>query len=181
MAHVAYKRVSSVDQNTARQLADTGLHFDKVFTDEVSGGTTNRPALLRMKEYVREGDTIHVHSIDRLARSLDDLKALVTSWTHEGITVRFHKEFLTFSTDQSSPMSELMLNMLGAVAQFERSMIRERQREGIAKAKQAGKYKGRKPNEERNQIIRELRAEGLSIRKIASQLGCNPSTVQRAL
>ena len=181
MAQVAYIRVSSVEQNTARQLADCNFDFDRVFEDKVSGGSVERPALRQLIEYVREGDTIHVHSIDRLARSLDDLRQLVANWNNKGITVHFHKESLIFSTDDNSPMAELMLNMLGAVAQFERSMIRERQREGIAKAKQNGKYQGRKANTERNATIVSLRETGKSIRTIADELGCNPSTVQRVI
>lgn len=181
MAQVAYIRVSTVDQNTARQLADCNISFDKVFEDKSSGGSVDRPALQQLIDYVRDGDTIHVHSIDRLARSLDDLRQLVTNWNAKGITVHFHKESLIFSVDENSPMAELMLNMLGSVAQFERSMIRERQREGIAKAKLNGKYQGRKANTERNTAIVSLRKVGKSIRKIADELGCNPSTVQRVI
>ncbi|MGR5521577.1 recombinase family protein [Vibrio sp. PNB22_4_2] len=181
MVDIAYIRVSSVGQNTERQLAHCGIDFDKVFEDKASGSSTHRPELAKLVEYVREGDTIHVHSIDRLARSLDDLRSLISDWNRKGITVRFHKEGLTFTSDDNSPMAELMLNMLGAVAQFERAIIRERQAEGIAKAIEKGKYKGRKPNLEREKQIRELRKQGFSIRKIAAELGCNPSTVQRAL
>lgn len=181
MAELVYIRVSTVEQNTERQLSGCGITFDKVFEDKSSGGSTNRPELLRMMEYAREGDTIHVHSIDRLARSLDDLRKLVTDWNNNGITVRFHKEGLNFTAGDNTPIAELMLNMLGAVAQFERFIIRERQAEEIAKAKAKGKYKGRKTDAERNEKILQLRAAGIPIRKIAKQLGCNPSTVQRAI
>jgi DNA invertase Pin-like site-specific DNA recombinase len=181
MAELAYIRVSTIEQNTERQLAGCGVKFDKIYEDKASGGSTNRPELTKLIEYAREGDTIHVHSIDRLARSLDDLRKLVSDWNNEGITVRFHKEGLLFTADDSTPIAELMLNMLGAVAQFERAMIRERQAEGIAKATSAGKYKGRVPNRERTSRILEMRAEGKSIRKIALALDCNPSTVQRAI
>lgn len=181
MAHIAYIRVSSTDQNTTRQLADVSIKFDKLFEDKASGGSTKRPALQQLIDYVREGDVIHVHSIDRLARSLDDLRQLVTGWNDQGITVQFHKEALTFSAGDNTPIAELMLNMLGAVAQFERSLILERQAEGVAKARAAGKYKGRPANPERNTQIRAMRERGLSIRAIASELGCNPSTVQRAI
>ena len=137
---IGYIRVSSVDQNTARQL--DGVKLDQTFTDKVSGSTVDRPELAQMLRSVRSGDTLHVHSIDRLARSLSDLLALVKDLTAKGVAVKFHKENLLFA-GEADPMQELMLSLLGSVAQFERSMIRERQREGIAKAKEAGKYKGR--------------------------------------
>lgn len=181
MAHIAYLRVSTVDQNTDRQLADTGISFDKSFTDKCSGGSTSRPALKELKEYAREGDTIHVHSIDRLARNLVDLKQLVNGWNEQGVSVKFHKESLSFNAGGSDHMSELMLNMLGAVAQFELAMIQERRQEGIEKAKVAGKYKGRPSNDKNHQRITQLRSEGVSLRKIASEVGVSLSTVQRAL
>ncbi len=181
MAELAYIRVSTVEQNTERQLSGCGITFDKVYEDKASGGSTKRPELAKLMDYAREGDTIHVHSIDRLARSLDDLRKLVTDWNNRGITVRFHKEGLNFTSDDNTPIAELMLNMLGAVAQFERSIIRERQAEGIAKAVFKGKFKGRQPNTERNTKIQELRDSGMSIRKIAAELDCDPSTVQRAI
>ncbi|WBI33416.1 Transposon Tn3 resolvase [Pseudomonas aeruginosa] len=116
--------------------------MDKTFTDKVSGATTNRPQLQAMLEFVREGDVIHVHSIDRLARSLVDLLALVREQTARGVHIHFHKEALLF-TGESNPTQELMLSIMDSVAQFERAMIKERQKEGIAKAKQKGVYKGR--------------------------------------
>ncbi|OEE69237.1 recombinase family protein [Enterovibrio norvegicus] len=181
MAHIAYLRVSTAEQNTDRQLADTGLSFDKTFIDKCSGGTVTRPALEDLKTYIREGDCVHVHSIDRLARNLVDLKELVSGWNNQGVNVRFHKESLSFNAGGSDPMSELMLNMLGAVAQFELSMIQERRQEGIVKAKAAGKYKGRPTNQNNHQQIKQLRADGVSLRKIASEVGVSLSTVQRAL
>ncbi|MCS0187467.1 recombinase family protein [Vibrio alginolyticus] len=181
MANIAYLRVSTVDQNTDRQLTDTGIPFDKTFIDKCSGGSTKRPALTELKEYVREGDTIHAHSIDRLARNLADLKQLINEWNNQGINVRFHKENLTFTAGGNDHMSELMLNMLGAVAQFELAIIQERRQEGIERAKAAGKYKGRPSNETNHQRIHELRAQGISLRKIAAEVGVSLSTVQRAL
>ncbi|UCJ18914.1 recombinase family protein [Pseudomonas sp. MM211] len=177
MAQVAYIRVSSVDQNTARQL--DGLQFDKVFTDKVSGATTDRPQLQAMLGYVREGDTINVHSIDRLARSLADLLGMVESLTAKGIAVRFHKEQLHF-TGEASPMQKLMLSMMGSFAEFERSMIKERQAEGIAGAKARGVYKGRTKTIDDDSIRAEVTA-GLSFRKTAEKLGVSLSTVQRAM
>jgi DNA invertase Pin-like site-specific DNA recombinase len=138
---VGYVRVSSVDQNLARQL--DGSKLDRVFEDKASGKDAKRPALVALQGFVREGDTVMVHSIDRLARNLVDLRAIVSGLNEKGVTVTFVKENLTFSADTSSPMNTLMLSMMGAFAEFERSMILERQREGIAAAKAAGKPTGR--------------------------------------
>lgn len=138
---VGYIRVSTTDQNTARQL--DGLTLDKVFEDKASGKNAQRPKLREMLEYVREGDTVHVHSMDRLARNVDDLRGIVAGLTKRGVRVRFEREALEFTGDDN-PMSTLLLTMLGAVAEFLRAQTLENQREGIAKAKQQGKYKGRK-------------------------------------
>jgi DNA invertase Pin-like site-specific DNA recombinase len=181
VAHIAYLRVSTVDQNTDRQLSESEITFDKTFIDKCSGGSTKRPALTELKDYVRNGDTIHVHSIDRLSRNLVDLKQLINDWNNQGITVKFHKEGLSFNAGGNDHMSELMLNMLGAVAQFELSMIQERRQEGIEKAKSAGKYRGRPSNESNHQRITELRSQGVSLRKVAKEVGVSLSTVQRAL
>jgi DNA invertase Pin-like site-specific DNA recombinase len=178
MQNIAYIRVSAIDQNTVRQLSDCGVALDKTFTDKLSGATTERPELLAMLDYAREGDCIHVHSIDRLARSLVDLQGLINQLNSKGVTVRFHKESLVFSGD-ANPMNDLLLNMLGAVAQFERATILERQREGIVKAQAAGKYTGRKANTANHAQIKKLLDSGMSVRKVALEVGCNPSTVQR--
>lgn len=138
---VGYIRVSTVDQNTVRQL--DGVQRDKVFTDKASGADTNRPQLKAAMEYLRDGDVLVVHSMDRLARNITDLLHTVETLNGRGVVVEFVKESLTFTGDDSA-MSKLMLTIMGGVAEFERAMIRERQREGIAKAKQAGKYQGRK-------------------------------------
>lgn len=174
---IGYIRVSSTDQNTARQL--DGVILDQVFTDKVSGSTVERPELALLRRSLRAGDTLHVHSIDRLARSLSDLLALVKEFRDQGVILRFHKENLTF-TGQTDPMQDLMLSMMGAVAQFERAIIRERQAEGIAKAKEAGVYE-RRTAAKGNAAIMELRDSGMSIRAIAQKLGIGVSTVQRAL
>jgi len=136
----AYVRVSSVDQNEVRQLA--GMEFDRTFTDKCSGATTDRPALTEALAFLREGDELYVHSMDRLSRSLSDLRNMVEVLTKRGVSVTFVKESLTFGTEQS-PMAMLMLSLLGAVAEYERSLIRERVREGVAQAKLRGVYKGR--------------------------------------
>src|SRR6266567_3601448 len=138
---IGYVRVSSVDQNTVRQL--DGVQLDKVFTDKASGKDTNRPQLKAALDYLRDGDVLVVHSMDRLARNISDLLQTVATLNGRGVVVEFVKEALTFTGDDSA-MSKLMLTIMGGVAEFEREMIRERQLEGIAKAKQAGKDTGRK-------------------------------------
>lgn len=178
MVDVAYIRVSSVEQNVDRQL--DGLTFHKTFTDKVSGATTDRPALQEMIEYVREGDCIHVHSIDRLARSLEDLLKLVKYFTAKGVAVKFHKESLHF-TGEHNAMQELMLSMIGAVAQFERSMIKERQKEGIVKAKAKGVYKGRTKAVSNEDIHKAITVDNMSYRDAAKALGVSVSSVQRAM
>jgi DNA invertase Pin-like site-specific DNA recombinase len=140
--NIGYVRVSSLDQNTCRQLE--GLDLDRVFTDKVSGKDINRPELDNLMQFTREGDTVIVHSMDRLARNLDDLRKIVRTLTEKGIKVQFIKENLIFSGDDS-PLANLLLSVMGAFAEFERSLIRERQMEGIALAKQRGAYQGRKP------------------------------------
>ena len=124
--------------------------------DKAGGKDTKRPQLQAALDYIREGDELVVHSMDRLARNLDDLRRMVLDLTKKAVHVRFVKENLTF-TGEDSPMSNLLLSLLGAVAEFERSMIRERQREGIALAKKAGVYKGRKPSLTKEQVKEILR------------------------
>jgi DNA invertase Pin-like site-specific DNA recombinase len=178
MTNIAYIRVSTVDQNTDRQL--DGLTFDKVFSDKLSGADANRPQLLAMLDWARAGDVIHVHSIDRLARSMADLLKVVADLNAKGVHVRFHKENLVFTGDDS-PLQTLMLNMMGSFAQFEREVMKERQREGIAKAKEKGVYKGRTKKIDDHGIRDAMAVEGASIRKVAVQLGVGVSTVQRAM
>ena len=174
---VGYQRVSTVDQNTARQL--DGAQLDRVFVDKASGKDTSRPELARALEYVREGDTLVVHSMDRLARNLEDLRRIVRELTGKGVKVEFVKENLTFTGEADSAMSTLLLSMLGAVAEFERSMILERQREGIALAKAAGKYKGRKASlsEDQAKRLRERLADGESVTGLAHEFGVSRQTV----
>ncbi|BBX15308.1 transposase [Mycolicibacterium duvalii] len=177
MGHrVGYQRVSTVDQNTGRQL--DGVELDKVFTDKASGKDTKRPELARALEYVREGDTLVVHSMDRLARNLEDLRRIVRELTGKGVRVEFVKESLAF-TGEDSAMNTLLLSMLGAVAEFERSMILERQREGIAVAKAAGKYRGRKAalTIEQADELRARLAAGESVTTLAKVFGVSRQTV----
>lgn len=181
---VGYIRVSSADQNTARQLQDISL--DKVFEDKCSGRDTNRPQLKACLEYLREDDTLHVHSLDRLARNVEDLLATVRNLTERGIKVIFHKENLTFapdSPDNSNGMSRLMLTIMGAIAEFERNLIKERQREGIAIARRAYKYKGRPStitDSIRTEVI-QLKETGVPIAAIARKFGRTRQWVYRAL
>ena len=177
---VGYIRVSSAGQNDARQL--DGIQLDKTFTDKASGKDTQRPQLQALLEFVREGDTVLVHSMDRLARSLKDLEAIVTGLTGRGVAVLFVSQNMTFTGDDS-PMNTLMLQMLGAVSQFERSLILERQREGIAIAKAKGVYTGRKPSLDAAGVakLRELVAQGTFKAKIAKQLGISRTTLYAAL
>jgi DNA invertase Pin-like site-specific DNA recombinase len=177
---VGYIRVSSLDQNTERQLE--GVKLDKVFTDKASGKDTARPQLQAALEYLREGDLLLVHSMDRLARSVDDLRRLVLDLTKKGVHIQFVKENLTF-TGEDSAMSNLLLSLLGAVAEFERSMIRERQREGIALAKKAGVYKGRKPSLTAVQVaeIRKRAAAGEQKTTLAAEYRISRQTLYAAL
>jgi DNA invertase Pin-like site-specific DNA recombinase len=139
---IGYVRVSTADQHTGRQ--EQQLDVDKLFTDHASGKDTLRPQLDALLAFAREGDTVVVHSMDRLARNLDDLRRLVQTMTKRGIRVEFVKESLSF-TGEDSPMANLLLSIMGAFAEFERALIGERQREGIALAKKKGDvYLGRK-------------------------------------
>ena len=177
---VGYIRVSTLDQNTDRQLE--GVKLDKVFTDKASGKDTARPQLQAALEYLREGDSLLVHSMDRLARSVDDLRRLVLDLTKKGVHVQFVKENLTF-TGEDSPMSNLLLSLLGAVAEFERSMIRERQREGIELAKKRGVYRGRKPSLTAAQVaeIRKRVASGEKKSALATEYRISRQTLYAAL
>ena len=173
---VGYVRVSTTDQNTERQL--DGIQLDKVFTDHASGKDTNRPALSECLTYLRDGDTLVVHSMDRLARSLVDLRRIVDELTAKGVSVRFAKEGLTFG-DTNDPCAVLMLSVMGAVAEFERSLLLERQREGIAIAKAKGKYKGRVPSltdEQAAEVSRRL-TDGESAVALAREFGVSRATV----
>ena len=138
---IGYVRVSTYDQNPDRQLE--GIETDKIFTDKASGKDVKRPQLEALLSFVRAGDTVIVHSMDRLARNLDDLRKLVQGLTQRGVKITFVKENLTF-TGEDSPLANLMLSVMGAFAEFERALLKERQREGIALAKQRGAYRGRK-------------------------------------
>ena len=173
---VGYVRVSTVDQDTVRQL--DGVDVERVFADTASGKDAARPKLDEMIAFVRDGDSVIVHSMDRLARNLDDLRRLVRTLTGKGVRVEFVKESLTF-TGEDSPMATLLLSVMGAFAEFERSLILERQREGIAAAKQRGVYTGRKPalTTEQAQQLRDRAAAGEKKSALAKEFGISRETV----
>jgi len=178
MAVVGYRRVSTLDQNLDRQ--DLG-EVDKVFEEKLSGKSAkDRPALQAMIEYVREGDSVVVYSIDRLARDLRDLQEIIQRLNDNGVTITFLSERLTFSADKEDAFAKLQLQMMGAFAEFERNIIRKRQAEGIVKAKAKGVYKGRKPTIDREKVT-ALKEEGLSTYKIAETMGISRMSVHRIL
>lgn len=162
---IGYIRVSSFEQNPERQLE--GISLDKTFIDKASGKDTKRPQLDALLHYVRDGDVIFVHSMDRLARNLDNLRRLVQELTARHVTIKFLKENLTF-TGEDSPMANLLLSLMGAFAEFERALIRERQLEGISLAKKRGVYKGRKRSLDKDQI--QLIKEQVSLGKPKSHI-----------
>lgn len=177
---IGYVRVSTYEQNPERQLE--GMKLDKVFTDKASGKDRNRPQLTALLTYVRDGDTIVVHSMDRLARNLDDLRKLVHDLTIRHITIKFIKESLVF-TASKSPMANLLLSVMGAFAEFERALIRERQLEGIAIAKKKGLYKGRKKtlNEQQTKELKARVKQGEQKTKLAKEFGISRETLYQYL
>jgi len=177
---IGYVRVSTLDQNPDRQLEQ--IPVDRIFTDHASGKDTARPQLDALLHFARDGDTVMVHSMDRLARNLDDLRRVVRALTGRGIRVEFVKEQLTF-TGEDAPMATLLLSVMGAFAEFERALIRERQREGIALAKQRGVYRGRK-KALTDTAVAELRrrvAAGEPKAQIARDLGISRETLYQYL
>ena len=179
---LGYKRVSSLEQNTARQL--DGVHVDLEFEDKVSGKSMERPKLQELMRTAFKGDTVVVHSMDRLARNLIDLKNIVSSLVATGAQVQFLKENLTFS-GKADPYSELMLNLMGSFAEFERQLIKGRQMEGIAIKKAAGGYAGvgRKQSITPAQIaiIKERVAAGEMKTKIAADMKISRESVYKLL
>jgi len=175
---IGYIRVSSLDQNAERQL--DGIHLDKVFTDKASGKDTNRPQLQAALNHIRAGDTLVVHSMDRLARNVEDMLRLVREMNDRGVSVEFVKENMRFTAGSDDPRSILMFTMLSAFTQFERSLIRERQREGIALAKAKGTvYKGRKPalTAEKAALLRKRIADGAQKSALAKEFGISRETL----
>jgi DNA invertase Pin-like site-specific DNA recombinase len=178
--NVGYVRVSSPGQNVDRQL--DGQVLDRVFEEKASGKNVQRPAYEECMQYLRQGDTLVVHSMDRLARNLDDLRRTVQTLTARGVQVRFFKEGLVFSGDDS-PMATLLLSVMGAFAEFERALIHERQMEGIALAKLRGAYKGRKRALTDSQLgeVRKRIASGEKKTRIARDVGVSRQTLHEYL
>jgi DNA invertase Pin-like site-specific DNA recombinase len=177
---IGYIRVSTLDQNTERQL--DGIELDRTFTDKASGKDTNRPQLQTALQYAREGDTLVVHSMDRLARNAEDLLRTVRELTGRGVTVEFVKNRLAFS-GKADAMAKLMMTMLAAFGEFERDLIRERQREGIAIAKAKGVYKGRKKAltpDQATELI-ECARSGLPKAELARTYGISRETLYQYL
>ena len=173
---IGYRRGSSEDQNLDRQ----DFVCDKMFEEKVSGAKRDRDALTAMIEFAREGDEVIVWSIDRLARDLRDLQDIIQRLNDKGVSVSFLKEKLVFSGDAEDAFARLQLQMMGAFAEFERNIIRQRQAEGIARAKERGVYKGRAKSVSDGKIV-ALKAKGYKVTEIAEELGINRITVYRAL
>ncbi|HCG7753721.1 TPA: recombinase family protein [Vibrio parahaemolyticus] len=177
---VGYIRVSSADQNTDRQLVN--LELDKTFTEKTSGRSKDqRPVLQQCLDYLREGDLLYVHSIDRLARNLLDLQHIINEVNNKGASVHFVSEGLEFSK-KDDPFAEFTLQMLGAFAEFERKLIITRQREGMAAARAKGKHIGRPSiSEEVETQIRQKASEGVNKSQIAIDCNVSRQTVYRVL
>ena len=174
---VGYRRVSTLEQSLDRQ--DLGK-CDRVFEEKQSAGSTNRPTLQELLSFVRSGDEVVVHSIDRLARNLIDLQNIIQELNDKGVTIRFLSENLSFSGSGGCAFQTLQLQMLGAFSQFERTMIRKRQAEGIAKAKQRGVYSQRKKSVNPDKV-RQLFQDGMSKAAIAKHLNISRMSVYRSL
>ena len=176
-AIVGYRRVSSFDQALDRQELEGA---ERIFEEKESGAKRDRPALLEMIDYIRDGDTVIVHSIDRLARDLRDLQGIIEKINGKGASISFQTEGLTFKADKADPIATLQLHMMGAFAQFELAIIRKRQAEGIAKAKDRGVYKGRKQSIDAEKV-RRLHGEGYGASEIARNMNVGRASVYRLL
>ena len=178
--NVGYIRVSSEGQNTIRQL--DGITLDKEFTEAITGSVRNRPQLESCLNYVREGDTLHVHSIDRLARNLLDLQEIVDGLVCKGVTVKFHSENLIFANTDDNPMAKLTLQIMGSFAEFERNIAKARQREGIDAAKKEGKHLGRpKLDTALSTKAKQLREEGLNVAEIGKKMNLSRPSIYKLL
>ena len=183
-AFVGYARVSSLDQNPERQIDKLrSLNVDKLFVDKASGKDTSRPEFQAMMNYLREGDILVIYSMDRLARNLFDLLNITKQLQERGVAIRFIKENIEITpSKENSAISKLLMSMMGAVAEFERSLIKERQREGILLAKKKGVYRGRKPLEK--SIIEEAKKrinQGIPKAKVARDLKIGRTSLYRYL
>jgi DNA invertase Pin-like site-specific DNA recombinase len=176
---LGYKRVSSIDQNEDRQL--DGIKLDKIYIDKMTGSVRERPQLDALIDYARDGDVIHVHSIDRLARDLRHLQEIVELLISNGVTIKFHSESLTFNGEDNA-MNTLLLHVMGAFAQFERALIRSRQKEGIAIAKSKGKHCGRPPLDytRRDEAIGYSKQD-MNISQIAKAMSLSRASIYKLL
>lgn len=179
-----YIRVSSADQNSARQHERLqSYHLEKVFVDYASGKDLNRPEFRKLMDFLREGDELFVCSMDRLARNLNDLLKTITDLQERGVKVTFLKEKIELDpSGKTSPMTKLLIAMVGAVAEFERALIKERQKEGIALAQKKGLYKGRKPLDQAviDKAIQQIK-EGIPVARVAKELKISRSTIYRRM
>ena len=177
--NIGYIRVSSESQNTSRQLE--GVDLDREFVDEMTGSSRIRPRLEECLDYLRTGDTLHVHSIDRLARNLRDLQEIIEGLVVKNVSVKFHSENLTFTGDDS-PMATFTLQTMGAFAEFERTITRTRQKEGISAAKKAGKHLGRpKLDKALSEKARRLKSDGLSVVEISEKMELSRPSIYKLL
>jgi len=178
--HIGYIRVSSEGQNIARQL--DGVQLDRRYIDKLSGATRARPQLDECLAYIRKGDTLHVHAMDRLARSLRDLIEIIETTLAKGVNVHIHTENLLFTPDNTNPHTTMMMQLLGAFAQYERSISKSRQHEGIAKAKESNKHMGRPTIDySLHDVVKTMKAEGMSVRGIAKDLNLSAPSIYKLL
>lgn len=184
---IGYIRVSTREQSTGRQADGmASLKLDKIFTEKASGKSKDRPELRLCIDYAREGDTLYIYSMDRLARSLNDLQTIVTELVDKDVSIHFIKESRTYSRNSSDPFNSLLLGILGSFAEFERTIMLERQAEGIAHAKangtKSGKPFGQQPLDKniKPKAI-EMFNQGISITHIARGLGISRGSVYNLL
>lgn len=171
--NIGYKRVSTKDQLTDRQLL--GISLDRVYEESVSGATRDRPRLIACIDALREGDVLHIHSVDRLARSLVDALDIIEQVIQAGATIIFHAEKLEFSSDRANPYHTFVLQIFASIAQLERSMGKQRQKEGIERAKERGTRSGKPFGKQPLDMTR--RDEAISL----SMTGLNISQIARAM
>ena len=176
---IGYKRISSSDGSQKFDRQILGNDVERIFQDEVSGSSTDRKALQEMLSFCRSGDLIKVFSIDRLARSLQDLLSIIQLLQEKGVKIEFLSEGLTFSNDKSDPFQMLQLSIIGSVAEFERSMIRSRQKQGIALAKSKGVYAKKKKVSPVK--IQQLYQSGIGATEIGRRLNVSRTSVYNAL
>ncbi len=178
--HIGYIRVSSEGQNIARQL--DGIHLDKRYVDKLSGATRARPQLDECLAYIRKGDTLHVHAMDRLARSLRDLLDIIETILTKGVSVHIHTENLLFTPDNTNPHTTMMMQLLGSFAQYERAISKNRQREGIAKARECNKPMGRPTIDYTlSDRAKRMSGEGMSVLEISRHLNLSTPSIYKLL